>query len=213
MPDDDSALHWIHRLQQGDSVAVRKLWEGYYHRLVGLARQKLGGAKRRAADEEDAALSALASFCRGAAQGRFPDLADPDDLWRLLVVITARKAADQRAREGRQKRGGGKVHGDSVFHKSVGESDGGWEGVIGTAPTPEFAAQTAEELERLLGLLPDDEARSIAQLKMEGYTNDEIAAQLGCSRPTVERRLRRVIRRTWQTELGLETAADGSSPS
>src|SRR5262249_36398416 len=63
---------------------------------------------RRAADEEDVALSALASFCRGAEQGRFPRLEDRDDLWALLVVIAARKAVDLRQREGRQKRGGGR---------------------------------------------------------------------------------------------------------
>ena len=46
---------------------------------------------RRAADEEDVALSAFDSFCRGAEQGRFPQLDGRDDLWHLLVVITVRK--------------------------------------------------------------------------------------------------------------------------
>ena len=107
MPDEGSITHWIHRLKEGDSVAARKLWEGYYRRLAALASKKLRGTRRRAADEEDAALSAFASFCLGAAEGRFPDLCDRDQLWRLLLVITARKAADQTAREGRAKRGGG----------------------------------------------------------------------------------------------------------
>jgi DNA-binding CsgD family transcriptional regulator len=33
---------------------------------------------------------------------------------------------------------------------------------------------------------------------MEGYTNDEIAAQLGCARRTVARRLE-LIRKTWES--------------
>ena len=60
-------------------------------------------------DEEDAALSAFNSFCDGAARGKFPQLADRDDLWRLLVVITARKAMAQANRNARLKRGGGRV--------------------------------------------------------------------------------------------------------
>ena len=47
------------------------------------------------------------------AQGRFPQLADRDNLWRLLVVITARKALNQIAHERSQRQGGGVVHAES----------------------------------------------------------------------------------------------------
>jgi hypothetical protein len=39
-------------------------------------------------------MSAFTSFCRRAGKGQFPDLKDRDGLWALLVVLTARKAAD-----------------------------------------------------------------------------------------------------------------------
>jgi len=64
----------------------RKLWERYFRRLVGLARKKLRAAPRRAADEEDVALSAFDSFCRGAKLDRFPQLHDRLDVWQLLVA-------------------------------------------------------------------------------------------------------------------------------
>ena len=41
--------------------------------------------------------------------------------------------------------------------------------------------------------------RCIALRKMEGHTTEEIAAQLGCGRTTVERRLR-LIRLLWTEE-------------
>src|SRR5262245_8965717 len=104
-----SVTYWVGRLKAGEPAAAQPLWEGYYRRLVGLARAKLRGAPRRAADEEDVALSAFDSFCRGAAAGRFPRLGDRDDLWRLLLTVTARKAIDLRQHEARQKRGGGRV--------------------------------------------------------------------------------------------------------
>src|SRR5262245_17412849 len=109
MPPDESVTHWLNRLQAGDSAAAQKLWERYYQRLVSLARGKLQGTPRRAADEEDVVLSAFNSFFRGAAHGRFPRLDDRDNLWRLLVVITARKALNLARLERRRKRGGGAV--------------------------------------------------------------------------------------------------------
>src|SRR5215470_13386684 len=85
-----SITYWIGKLKDGDPAAAQKLWEGYFQRLVDLARIRLQAAPRRAADEEDVALSAFHSFCRGAGQGRFPRLGDRDDLWQLLVLLTAR---------------------------------------------------------------------------------------------------------------------------
>jgi hypothetical protein len=54
-----SVTYWIHQLKAGDQAAIQKLWEGYFHRLVGLARKRLAGAPRAAADENDVALSAF----------------------------------------------------------------------------------------------------------------------------------------------------------
>jgi hypothetical protein len=84
MTSAGSVTHWLQLLKAGDQAAAPPLWEGYFRRLVGLARQRLPGIPRRAADEEDVALSAFDSFCRGAERGQFPRLNDRDDLWQLL---------------------------------------------------------------------------------------------------------------------------------
>src|SRR6478752_225355 len=101
-----SVSQWIQLLQAGDPAGAQPLWELYFQRLVALARGRLVGAARRARDEEDVALSAFDSFCRGAAAGRFPRLDDRDNLWKVLTTIAARKAANQRRREQQKKRGG-----------------------------------------------------------------------------------------------------------
>jgi len=202
--DRGSVSRWIGELQAGDGAAVQPLWERYFARLVRLARAKLRAARRTAAaeDEEDAALSAFNSFCEGVARGRFPRLADRDDLWRLLVVITARKAGAQVQREGRQKRGGGKVLGAADL-QAVGP-DGEPADVLGMAlaagPTPDFAAAAAEEFRRLLDALDDDELRRVALDRLDGYSNDEIAERLGCARRTVARRLD-LIKKVWEAEV------------
>jgi DNA-directed RNA polymerase specialized sigma24 family protein len=198
MSSGGSVTTWLDRLRAGDQAAAEQLWARYYPRLVGLARKKLEGVPRRVADEEDVALSALNSFFRGLAEGRFPRLADRDNLWALLVVITAAKAADLRQYLGRQKRGGGQVGGESVLDDLLGDPDGaaGINQAVGAEPTPLLAAQVAEEFRRLLAVLPTDEVRKIAVWKMEGHTNAEIAALLPCAPSTVDRRLD-LIRRMW----------------
>jgi RNA polymerase sigma factor (sigma-70 family) len=191
MSSGDSVTQWIGAFQRGNSAAVQPLWERYFERLVNLARQKLPDRLRRAADEEDVALSAFHSFCRGVQGGRFPQLADRDDLWRLLVVITAHKAIHLVRDQRRQKRGGDLRSEGDVEAAAISQ-------VVGPEPTPEFALQVAEELQQLLNRLGDRELCSVAVWKMEGYTNEEIAAELGCAVRTVERRLsliRRVLER------------------
>src|SRR5262249_17903014 len=153
----------------------------------GLARRRLRDAPRRAADEEDVALSAFDSFCRNAGRGRFPGLLDRDSLWRLLVVLTARKAAHAVRDAGRPKRGGGKGPADDPADL---------EGLLSREPDPAFAAQVAEQFRHLLGQLGDPHLEAVALWRMDGFGVDEIAARLGCAPRSVKRKLQ-LIRRLW----------------
>ena len=191
MPSSGSVTALLEHLRAGDHAAAQPLWERCYPRLVGLARERLRGTPRRAADEEDVALSAFDSFCRGVEQGRFPDLKDRDGLWALLVLITVRKAAELVHYNRRDRRGGGRVRGDSALAGPDGDTGAdGLAQIEAGDPTPEVAAQLAEELQRLLDRLGSDELRAIAVWKLEGYSNAEVAGRLGCAAVSVERRLR-----------------------
>ncbi len=201
---DDSVSQWIDGLKAGEDAAAAKLWQRYYRRLIGLARKKLGDSPRRVADEDDVVLSAFQSFCQRAQEDRFPDLHDRDDLWHLIVRITERKAYDQLHNQTRKKRGSGLVGGESAFMDLEASGPGaGINEVAGPEPTPEFAAEMVEAVDRLFDKLADDQLRQIALRKLEGYTNEEIAAKIGRSLPTVERRLR-LIRERWQGEIAAE---------
>jgi DNA-directed RNA polymerase specialized sigma24 family protein len=197
MSSEGSVTRWLGPLQEGDSAAVQPLWERYFRRLVGLARKKLRSAPRRAADEEDVALSAFDSFCRNAEQGRFPRLLDRDSLWRLLVVFTARKSAHLLRDEGRQKRGGGLTPRTGTPPTRGGEPV--LEQVLSREPTPALAAEMAEQCQRLLARLGDAELEKIALWRMEGFGVEEIASQLGCAPRSVKRKLH-LIRTIWEKE-------------
>jgi DNA-directed RNA polymerase specialized sigma24 family protein len=191
MSSDGSVTRWLGALKASDPAAAQRLWERYFRRLVGLARAKLRGAPRRAADEEDVALSAFDSFCRNAERGRFPQLADRDSLWRLLVTLTARKAARQVRDERRQKRGGGA--------SPVADAEAVLGQVLSREPSPEFAAGMAEECRRLLDRLGDRDLQTVALLRMEGYSVEEVGEKLGCAPSTVKRKLA-LIRTVWEKE-------------
>ncbi len=192
---EGSVTRWVGGLKLGDPEATRHLWDRYFADLVHLARVRLRGARSGAADEENAALSAFDSFCRAAENGRFPRLDDRQDLWRVLVTITARKAADLVQLERRLKRGGGTVVTEADLAAAALEAGG-----LGQAPAkdpgPELAVMMAEECRRLFDLLPDESLRQVAGLKLEGHTDQEIAERLNCGLSTVERRLR-TIRTVW----------------
>src|SRR5262249_53254744 len=194
----DSVSAWINQLKASNQeAAAQRLYERYFERLLKLARRKWAGAPRRAADEEDVVLSALDSFCRGAKLGRFPRLADRNDLWQLLLVITERKVIDLGQRERCPKRGGGKVHGEDALAQTASASGpAGLDRLAGREPAPDEVVQMAEELERLLERLGDAKLRLIAERRLAGYLEDEIAAELACDVRTVQRKLR-LIRRIW----------------
>jgi DNA-directed RNA polymerase specialized sigma24 family protein len=199
MEGENSVSLWLDGLREGNDADVKRLWDRYFQRLVNLASTRLPGHARRVTDEEDVALSAFHSFCDRVGRGQFPQLADRDDLWRILVTITFRKVAESMRHQTRLKRGGGAVLGQSI---KMGDSeiDDGMARVLSREPTPEAAAQFAEDYERLLEKLEDSTLRSIAVRKLEGHSREEIALALGTSIRTVDRKLT-LIRLMWQEEL------------
>ena len=213
MSDQGSVTHWIVALKDGDLAAAAPLWQRYYRQLITLARNRLRSSKSRAADEEDVVQIAFQSFFQAITKGRFPELNDRDGLWRLLVVITAKKAMKQLTHEQRQKRGGPVKNGISknrsapngTAQPSLGidtigtDDEAALAAFIDPEPTPDFAVQVVDECRRLLVDLGDEKLRRVAVWKMEGYSNDEIAALLDCSRRTVARKLD-AIRTIWNKE-------------
>jgi RNA polymerase sigma factor (sigma-70 family) len=200
MCGSDDVTQWILRLADGDGAAAQVIWERYFDKLVRLARRKLECVPRRVVDEEDVALSAMASFCRGAAAGRFPELTDRQDLWKLLVTITARKAVAQIRRHYAQKRGAGDVRGESAFLRNGdSEAEAGIAEIFADEPTQQFADSLSETCRMLLARLEDETLKAIALYRMEGYSNKEIGQKLGCVERTVERKLAR-IRQIWERE-------------
>lgn len=180
-----STGHWIDGLRAGDSVAAQELWNEYFARLVAVAQARLKGLSRDVTGE-DVALSALKSVMLGVRANRFPELSDSTSLWPLLVTITARKSVDEVRRQRAQKR---------AAHATAGPEQ--LAAVVGAEPSPEFAVEVADEMERLMARFDDPTLRTIALRRLEGFSNAEIARELSLSVRTVIRKLNR-IRQEWE---------------
>ena len=130
-------------------------------------------------------------------RGRFPRLTDRDDLWRLLVVLTVRKVLDQIERQGAAKRIGPHQVGEFTPFDD-GDNLGGdpLDRFLSSEPTPEFAAMVTEQHRRLRDALGDATLRQVLDLRLEGYTREEIAERMGCAVSSVKRKLD-MIRQTW----------------
>jgi RNA polymerase sigma factor (sigma-70 family) len=183
--DSQSITRLIRALQEDRASAVAPLLTVYFERLVRLARARLQDLPGMGAYDEDVALRAFHSLCQRIRDPSRPlQLTGRDDLWQLLATRTISRAIDL-IRRHRPNEVPGKYDVEQLLNRE---------------PTPEEAAETADECRRLLDLLDEPQLRQIALWKVEGYTHDEIATMLDCVPRTVERKVQR-IRRLWQHEL------------
>ena len=196
MSKSTNVSHWIDLVKHGDSTAANRIWQHYFDRLVRSVRHRLYGQNRAVSDEEDIVLSVFDSFYSAVEKGRFPDLSDRDDLWRLLMRMSARKVVDKRRHDQRQRRGGG-VNLHSFDHTTDGENV---IEAIGNEPTPEMVLMMQESVEQFFSHLGVGQLRDLAGAKLEGYSNAELARRFDCSERTIERRLH-LIREKCQQEL------------
>jgi RNA polymerase sigma factor (sigma-70 family) len=183
--DTQSVTRLIRAAQRDQPSAVGPLLAVYFDRLVALARKRLQNMPGMVNYDEDLALRTFYSVYRRVRDPERPlQLTDRDDLWSLLAARTISRAIDliRRHRPG-------EVPGDYNLDQ-----------LLNREPTPEEAAATADECQRLLDLLEEPELRQIALWKVEGYTHEEIATRLDCVPRTVERKVSR-IRLLWKHEL------------
>jgi DNA-directed RNA polymerase specialized sigma24 family protein len=183
---------WIQQLKGGDEAALGKLHVRYWPYLVGIARRKLGGAPRRATDEEDIAQNAFWGFYQSLRAGRLPNLSNRQQLLALLTHITACQTSNQIKHDlGVHKRGKGRVQGESALDLGGSSHEGaarGLEEFADAGLTPLEKAVLDDSYQHYVGALPDH-LRDFAELYLAGLTYQEIADRQGCTERTVDRKM------------------------
>lgn len=192
MPELGSVSQWIQGLRNGDRSVACHIWNRYQRRMLVVAHSELGASSRTVSDEEDVAVTAFAAFLRRMEQGAYSSLESRDDLWRLLVKITRTYAWQQITFLGRLRR--------SVVRSRLLSDNQILQQLACDSPPPDLAVACSETLRVLLEKLEEPELREIAVGRLNGLTNDEIAAKQNRSVRTIERRLDR-IRGVWNRQI------------
>jgi DNA-directed RNA polymerase specialized sigma24 family protein len=186
-----SVTQWLVDLKLGDSRAAEEIWDRFFERLCGRLRHRVA-AGQRLVDEEDLAISAIHALYAGAKDGRFQKLDSREDLWQLLVLIGSRKAVSaHRAARARQQLG----------ESALGVSPSlalGLDRVMAADVDDTYLDDLGSTCGELLESL-EPRFRELALLKLEGFSNDEIAKKTGRSVRTIERHLM-IIRESWKSE-------------
>ncbi len=183
----DDMLRLLARWRAGDQQAATDLYRTYASRLIALARNHLSAKMAARFDAEDVVQSVCRSFFARARDGQFAVQAS-DELWRLLVAITLHKTRRAVKHHQRGKRGvDQEVAGQGIFGVPVE--------VLARAPAPEEAIALADLLETVMRRCsPLD--RQIIELRLQGCTVEDIAAQTRRSERTIWRVLKRA-RQEW----------------
>ena len=185
MTNEITVTKWIAALRQGDEASAKKLWNHYFQRLMNFARSRMGAVTTAVYDEEDAAISTFRVLCENLKAGKYPDIADGDEFWRLMLTVAVRKISRRIEYESAAKRNGGSVQLERIDESLAITKD---------------SSQVAVEYEELLSKLNDPNLERVAILKLDGYTNEEIATTINRTRRTVQRMLD-LIRDLWREEL------------
>ena len=184
--EDQESAQLMARWQGGDQQAANALFERHAERLLALVRTRLSSRLARRFDAEDVVQSAYRSFFIGARDGRYV-LEQSGDLWRLLVVIALHKLHRQVEHHQAGKRALDREHNSpSIGGLTAFEAE-----TLAREPSPADAAALADELEQVMQRLNANQRR-VLELRLQGYTLEEIAAESCHSLRTVRRRLDQV---------------------
>jgi RNA polymerase sigma-70 factor, ECF subfamily len=166
-----------------DTRATRELYDRFAERLLALARKRLSPVLASRVDPEDIVQSVFRTFFGRIKDGRLR-VDDPEDVCKLLMRITVHKTLRQVAYHKAAKRNPclETGHGEQAQEQLVA--------LLAREPTPEAVVVFEDQLQHFLKELRPEE-RQIIELRMQGYTNEEIAARLGI----YDRKIRRVMER------------------
>jgi RNA polymerase sigma-70 factor (ECF subfamily) len=189
---EEPSAHLVAKWRDGDQRAAEELFRRYANRLAALARSRLPGRLRRRVDADDVVQSVYRCFFANARDDRY-ELQRGGDLWRLLVAITLDKLHDQVRRNLRAKRSLKREQDfrgdDSLFgmHRET----------LARTPSPLEATALAEVIEQAMDRLEPRERRML-ELRLLGFSLEEIAADTKRSQSTVIRVLNEIRRQLEQ---------------
>ena len=170
------------RLDAGESQAFQELFDQYSDRLRTIVSRNVNQKLAKRFDSDDVLQSAYRTFFRRLGGAEF-NIANSQELWRLLVKITICKTQTFARRHTADKR-----------NVDAENREADLTLVLQNEASVEDAASLWEEVNDVLAGLPE-QAGTIFYLRLEGESKTGIAEQLDLSRQTVHRTLKLIHNR------------------
>jgi RNA polymerase sigma-70 factor (ECF subfamily) len=165
------------RIKNGDEDAVRELLTRYETKVRLVVRRQLPRILRSRFDSLDFLQSVWGSFFYKIRTGP-NDLEEEQNLVAFLAWVARNKVIDEYRRAATQKQ--------DVKREKRLETSEEKELCLATGDTPSRLAEAQETYDRLRDFLPEDR-RVILEMKVVGYSSQEIGERLGVSERTVQR--------------------------
>ena len=181
--EPESVEAFVNSLRQGDPAASRAVFDQYVDKMVAMARKRISQRLASRIDAEDVVQSVFRTFFHRTKEGQF-EFHDPEDICKTLARITIHKVFRQVAHHQAAKRDAS---------RELGSGDDAQDLVVNLVsrePSPEEAAELLDHMENFLSHLKPQE-REILELRMQGYSTEEIAQKTG----SYDRKVRRVLER------------------
>jgi RNA polymerase sigma-70 factor, ECF subfamily len=194
-------LNLVARWRSGSETAAQQLFDQYVQRLLTLARWHISEKLRGRIDPEDVVQSVFRTFFIRVRNNGF-SFDEADDLFKLLTRITLHKTLRQVAfhraarRNPERELGKGNSEQDAIMQ------------VLDTEPDPETVVAFADHLKMFLEKFTQQD-QQIIELRLQGYTSEEIAEKLG----TYDRKVRRVLERIHAVALQESDENEGGGES
>lgn len=194
-----SSVELVERWRDGDEEAAGIIYSRYIQRMMRVVGGKIPDSMRARVHPEDVVQSVFRTVFRRMQNGEFT-FSDDDDLWKLLVTVALNKARKQTTKNLAARRSINRE--TQLSELTVDES---LLQHLSGQPNISDVVAFRETLDGVLAQL-DETGANIVQLRLEGFTQDEIAARLGITDRTVRRKL------TTIRDIVLQWVTDDSNP-
>jgi RNA polymerase sigma-70 factor, ECF subfamily len=205
MDDQTSDNELIESWRSGDGSAASVLYQRYLQKLLNLVSHHLSAKFNPRFDAEDVVQSVFMSLFRRARKGDFT-FEDDEDFWKLLLTIALNKVRNKVRFHQADKRAASRE-----VRNADDEGSGGY--ILNRLSQDPTAAETVAFADLFTAVIDclDPREQQLIHLRLEGYTQQEIAARLQVDERTVRRmfvRIRERVANDFAEDLPVE-AADG----
>ena len=170
-PPDDRVL--LDGWRQGDQAAATEFYQRNVEKLLYLVQRNIAARFSSRFDADDIVQSVMRTVFRQAQAGGI-NVADSNELWRLISVIALNKVRNRVKKESAQKNSAARTVSGSELFPMIAE------------PLDQDAVEVADLLEAVSNAL-DPNAAATLRLLLEERSQDEIAETIGVTTRSVRR--------------------------